>query len=174
MFVLNNYKLPEELRKEFKIAYGQIYSSVETAKKQLEGKTIICVGDRISYNAISHGIKPKMIIFDKKEQRKETEIKMRSVLETFSGKTIKARNPASHITAELWNAVKKGFEDVQPVKIMVDGEEDLAFLPVVLEAEVNDVVLYGFFDKGFVLTIVDNNLKKRCKELLSKFQVLGS
>lgn len=174
MFILNSYKLPEELRKEFKIAYGQIYSSIQTVKKQLEGKTLICIGDRISYNAISQGLKPKMIIFDKKEQRKDTDIKIRNVLETFSGKTFKVKNPASHITKELWDAIKNGFQTIQNIKIMVDGEEDLAFVPVVLESEVNDIVLYGFFDKGFVITIVDNNLKKRCKELLSKFEIMGS
>ncbi|MEM5777720.1 MAG: hypothetical protein QXJ06_04740, partial [Candidatus Aenigmatarchaeota archaeon] len=78
MFVLNNYRLPEHLRKEFKIAYGEIYSSVVNAKKELENKTIICVGDRISFNVLSSGLKPKIIIFDKKEQRKPTDLKIRN------------------------------------------------------------------------------------------------
>ncbi|MEM4367647.1 MAG: DUF359 domain-containing protein [Candidatus Aenigmatarchaeota archaeon] len=174
MFVLNNYRLPEHLRKEFKIAYGEIYSSVVNAKKELENKTIICVGDRISFNVLSSGLKPKIIIFDKKEQRKPTDLKIRNVLETYEGKTFYVNNPPSHITQDLIDAVKKAFLNVKPTKIMVEGEEDLAFLPVVLEAEIGDIVLYGFFDKGFVLTKVDNNLKKKCKELLSKFEVLGS
>jgi uncharacterized protein (UPF0218 family) len=166
--------LPESLRKEFKVAYGEIYSSVVNAKKKLEGKVLICIGDRISYNVITSGLKPKIIIFDKKEQRQPTDLKMRNVLETYGGKTFYAKNPPSHITEELMEAVKKAFGNVTSSKIMVDGEEDLAFLPVVLEAEEGDIVLYGFFDKGFVLTRVDNNLKKKCKELLSKFEVLGS
>ncbi len=174
MFVLNTYRLPESLRKEFKIAYGQIYSSVANAKKDLEGRVIICVGDRVSYNVITAGLKPKIIIFDKKEKREPTDIKTRNVLETFNGRTIYVKNPPSHITAELFEAVKNAFNSVTPTKIMIDGEEDLAFLPVLLEAEEGDAILYGFFDKGFVVTIVDNNLKKKFKELLNKFEVLGS
>jgi len=165
--------LPESLRKDFKVAYGEIYSSVVNAKKELEGKVIVCVGDRISYNTITAGLQPKIIIFDKKERRMPTDMKTRNVLETYKGKTFYARNPPSHITVELMEAVKKAFSCVGNAKIMVDGEEDLAFLPVVLEAEEGDIVLYGFFDKGFVLTKVDSNLKKKCKELLSKFEVVG-
>jgi len=174
VFVLNSYRLPESLRKEFKVAYGEIYSSVTNAKKEIEGKTIVCVGDRISFNAISAGLKPKIIIFDKKEQRMPTDMKMRSVLETYEGKTFYAKNPPSHITEELFDVVKKAFASVNSAKIMVDGEEDLAFVPAVLEAEEGDIILYGFFDKGFVLAKVNNNLKKKCKELLSKFEIVGS
>ena len=59
-------------------------------------------------------------------------------------------------------------------KISIDGEEDMAFLPAVLEAEIGSYVLYGFFDKGFVLTEVNNDLKKKMKELLKKFERVGS
>jgi uncharacterized protein (UPF0218 family) len=173
LFVLNAYRLPENLRKEFKVAYGEIYSSVASAKNDLEGKIVICIGDRISYNVITAGLKPKIIIFDKKERRVPTDLKTRNVLETYKGKTFYAKNPPSHITDELIQAVKDAFSCIGSAKIMVDGEEDLAFLPVVLEAEEGDIVLYGFFDKGFVLTKVDSNLKKKCKELLSKFEVVG-
>ncbi|MFH8080821.1 MAG: DUF359 domain-containing protein [Candidatus Aenigmatarchaeota archaeon] len=165
--------MPVSLRREFKIAYGEIYSSIVNVKKELEGKTIICVGDRVSYNAIVEGLRPKIVIFDKKEKRQPTDMKTRIVLETYEGKTFYVKNPPSHITSELIDAVKQAFKTPKPTKIMVDGEEDLAFLPVVLEAEEGDVILYGFFDKGFVVTKVDNNLKKKFNELLLKFEVVG-
>jgi len=171
---LNGYKLPENLRKEFKIAYGEIYLSVADAIKFLQNKTIISVGDRISYNVINAGLKPKVIIFDKLENKTSTSLKMRSVLETYDGKTIYVKNPPGCVTEELWNAVKQGLSLHIPVKIMVDGEEDMAFLPAILEAEENDVILYGFFDKGFVLTNVSNDLKKKFKKLLSQMEELGS
>lgn len=99
---------------------------------------------------------------------------MRNILETYDGRTIHVKNPQGHVTEDLWNAIKTALESFQSVKIMVDGEEDMSFLPAVLEASVGDAILYGFFDKGFVLTIVNNDLKKKCKELLSKMEKLGS
>lgn len=143
-------------------------------KKEVEKRIIISVGDRISYNLINNGFRPKIIIFDKKENRKPTDLKTRNLLETYEGRTIYVKNPPGHVTEELWNAIKIGLESIQLVKIMVDGEEDMAFLPAVLESSIGDAILYGFFDKGFVLTIVNNDLKKKFKELLSKMEKSGS
>lgn len=171
--ILNGYLLPQNLRVEFKKVYGELFTSVSNIKKLIENKFVITVGDRISYNMIQAGYKPRIIIFDKKEKRQPIPLEMRYVLETFNAKTFKAKNPPGHVTDELWNAVEQSFRSTTNTKIIVDGEEDLAFLPSVLESSVGDVVLYGFFDKGFVLTNVDNNLKEKCKKLLSKMDRIG-
>ncbi len=166
--------LPQTLRREFKIAYGQIYSSVENIQKIIDKKTVIAIGDRISFNLLCHGYEPKLIIFDKKEKKQSIPDEVKFKLESYKAKTSNVKNSPGTVTKELWKAVKNILESRENGKISVDGEEDMAFLPAALEAEIGSYVLYGFFDKGFVLTEVNNDLKKKMKELLKKFERAGS
>jgi uncharacterized protein (UPF0218 family) len=158
------------LRQEFKKAYGELFTSVSNISKLIEDKFVIAIGDVICYNMLQAGLTPRIMIFDRKEKRQEIPLKMRFVLETSDAKTFKVKNPPGCVTDELWNSIKQSLSLTTNAKIIVDGEEDMAFLPAVLECSVGDVILYGFFDKGFVLTNVDNNLKEKCKNLLSKME----
>ncbi len=162
--------MPQSLRSEFKKAYGEIFSSVDNIEKLVENKLVITVGDIISYNMIKAGYKPKLIIFDKRVNKQPTPIQVRAALETFEGKTFHVRNPPSGVTEELQSAIRKALDIQGNVKIFVDGEEDMAFLPAVLECNIGDAVLYGFFDKGFVLTNVDIDLKRKMKEFFNRFE----
>jgi len=55
--------------------------------------------------------------------------------------------------------------------IEVDGEEDLAPMIIHLLAPIGTNVLYGQPRQGVVLAITDLNMKRRCKHLLSLFEV---
>ena len=55
-----------------------------------------------------------------------------------------------------------------PVKIIVEGEEDLAVTPFVMEGDSDTVVLYGLMDKGFVLLKVNKDVKEKVRKLLEK------
>ncbi len=162
--------MPQSLRSEFKKAYGEIYTSVENIKDLLNDKRIISVGDIISYNLLRNKIYPKLMIIDQHEKKKPILLEKRVILETGEARTYRVENPAGSVTDELWNAIKEAMKTKGNTRIIINGEEDMAFLPAVLECEVGDLVLYGFFDKGFVLTKVNNDLKKKMKEFLSKFE----
>ncbi len=175
MFVLNeDLILPENLRKKFKIAYGQIYSSVENIRKIIDGRCVITIGDRISFNILKCGYKPKLIVFDGKEKKTDVPNEIKFKLESFKSKTYKIRNPPGTVTKELWASIRNSLDDKDTGKIIIDGEEDMAFLPAVLEAEIGSYILYGFFDKGFVLTDVNNDIKKKMKDLFNKFERVDS
>ncbi len=162
--------MPQSLRSEFKKAYGRIYSSVSSIAKDVEGKAIVAIGDRIGFNLLQNKIKPKVLIIDHKENNKSISREMMNTFDKFSAKEYRVSNPSGGVTQELWDAIKEALVATGKSKIIVNGEEDMAFLPAILECNEGDIVMYGFFDKGFVLTEVNNDLKKKMKFLLSKFE----
>ncbi len=140
----------------------------EGVKDQLEGKKVVCVGDIISANTIKTGINPDIIVFDLKRYRKEIDKETRKLLESFRGKILRVKNPSGIITKEFWKTVKESLESTEPVKIVVEGEEDLAVTPFIMEGDSDTVILYGLMDKGFVLVNVNKSVKEKVRKLLER------
>ncbi|MGB7994265.1 DUF359 domain-containing protein, partial [Methanoregula sp.] len=91
----------------------------------------------------------------------------------ISGKCIHVKNPPGTITDELINALTFAVEN-SPVTIMVEGEEDLAVIPLVIVAPLSSVVLYGQPHEGIVLRKIDEAAKTAAKELLGQFTVINN
>ncbi|MBD3155485.1 MAG: DUF359 domain-containing protein [Candidatus Aenigmarchaeota archaeon] len=119
---------------------------------------------------IGAGFEPDIIVYDLRRYRKEVEKKTRKILESFRGEIFKVRNPPSTITKEFWNAIKESLELGKPAKIIVEGEEDLAVTPFIMEGDYDTVVLYGLLDKGFVFTEIDKDLKDKVGKLLERMK----
>lgn len=128
----------------------------------------MCVGDIISVNVIKAGVCPDIIVFDLKGYRKDIDVKTRRILENFKGKILRVKNPTGMITKDFWEVIKMSLKVKGPVKIIVDGEEDLAVTPFIMEGDSDIVILYGLFNKGFVLVNVNKYVKERVRKLLKK------
>ena len=72
------------------------------------------------------------------------------------------------ITKELWEVIKESLKVKGPVKIIIDGEEDLAVTPFIMEGDSDTVILYGLLNKGFVLVNVNKSVKEKVRKLLEK------
>ena len=57
-----------------------------------------------------------------------------------------------------------------PTLIYVEGEEDLAVIPLVMAADEGGVVLYGQPGEGVVVREVDGKAKEKAKEMLALFE----
>ena len=164
------YFLPRSLRLAFRKAYGETYLDVNEIREELKNSFVVSVGDVVSFNLIKSGIKPNVIVFDEKCKREATDFDIKKTLVDYEARLMIVKNPASHITPQLWKAVKDALKSEEPVKIFVEGEEDLAVLPFVLEAEEGTLILYGL--EGFVVAIrVDQEIKKVCEDLLKRMKV---
>lgn len=119
---------------------------------------------------IKAGFRPDIIVYDLKRYRKDIEKDTRKILENFPGKIFKVRNPPSMITQEFWDIIQESLELRKPAKIVVEGEEDLAVTPFVMEGDMDTVILYGLLDRGFVLVEIDKDLKDKVKKLLEQMQ----
>jgi hypothetical protein len=149
--------IPRELRSFFKKPFGELYrgEGVEVARKikdRLKGEKLIIVGDVTLKNMLAVGVKPDLAIVDLKTRRGIEEV------QELSGRVVKAKNPAGMISKELWECIHEAVEKPGTL-ILVEGEEDLAVLPCIIEADWDTVILYGQPDEGIVLVRVDEEKK---------------
>lgn len=157
------------MRDEFRKPYGKLYTTTpEDVKSQIKGKKVVCVGDVISANTINAGIEPDIIVIDLRKSRKELDSKTRRVLENFGGKTVRVENPPGVIKSKFWEVIKESLQSNCPVKIIVEGEEDLAVTPFIMEGDSDTVILYGLMEKGFVLVNINKDVKEKVRKLLDR------
>jgi hypothetical protein len=166
---MKNLRVPEELRVLFRKPFGKLYKGKGLApasriKKELKDEKVIIVGDITLKNALEVGIRPSLAIIDLKTKR-ENRKKLKN------SETI-VKNPAGMITEELWDEIHEKI-DIDGARIIVDGEEDLAVLPCVLEADWDTVILYGQPDEGIVLVRVDEEKKMEASILLKMLTPIG-
>jgi uncharacterized protein (UPF0218 family) len=62
--------------------------------------------------------------------------------------------------------IKKAFTMNSPVRLIVNGEEDLLVLPVCIHAPENSIVLYGQPNKGLVLVQITTEIRNKAQTLL--------
>jgi len=122
---------------------------------------IITVGDRTTEKMIDFGLIPSLQIIDGVEKREKRELPK---LENATKLTVD--NPAAEITAQSIDVIKQAFTLQSPVRIVVNGEEDLLVIPVCVHAPENSVVLYGQPNKGLVIVKVTPEIRNKTQGLL--------
>ncbi|MEA3166125.1 MAG: GTP-dependent dephospho-CoA kinase [Thermoplasmata archaeon] len=182
------YVLPDGLRGELAGAFGPIVQSAGLIAA-LEGADIVlAVGDVVSLTLKTLGVTPRLFVCDYQTQRglpgKGSAAAMAAAakdaandktlyeleLGTWGELSFRVRNPAASITREAWDAIRLGLQhDEGPVRVVVEGEEDLLGIPCFLEAPNGSVVLYGMPNQGVVVVRVDAAFKARVAALLAKF-----
>jgi uncharacterized protein (UPF0218 family) len=155
--------LPEEHRGLFKEPFGTLYRSVDEVIPLIGGREVYTVGDIVTHNLLKKGISPAVSVIDGHTMRSPC-----SRLPAVHGDAIQVRNPAGTITDELIRALELAVRK-SPATIIVDGEEDLAVIPLVLIARDGAIVLYGQPGKGVVFRIVDDTARKTANHLLAYF-----
>lgn len=167
--------LPQDLREKLKKPLGKLYSGDNCMEKlkddmeKCEGK-IITVGDMVTYSAIKAGIVPDVAIVDEKTLRNRVSIEVIEDIKQFFSKTIKAVNPAGTITLDLIASIKEALNSKHPVRIFIEGEEDLAALPAIALAPLSSVIIYGQPSMGVVAVKVTNSKKKLARAIMEKME----
>ena len=139
---MEDLKLPDELRSYLRKPMGKLFTgegleAMEQAKRELGDGNLIVVGDESYRNALKLGLKPKLAVVDfkvKREEIGEYELK---------GEVRRVKNPAGWITKQLWDAIHEALNSEGEQVVLVDGEEDLAVLPCIIEAEWGDDIYTG-------------------------------
>lgn len=154
---MKDLTISKEIRPLLKKPFGKVFKGkdltpAEDIKEHIKGEKVIVVGDVTLKNILAVGIKPTLAVIDLKTKREIIEEP------AFKEKTINVKNPPGMITKELWDKIHEGME-TQGSLIIVDGEEDLAVLPCILEADWDSIVLYGQPDEGIVMVKVTEEKK---------------
>ena len=159
-------KLPDSLRDQMKVPLGILLLENQTQKNEIQkhltdNSYIITVGDRTTEKMINFDLIPSLQIIDGQEKREKREPPK---LENATELTVD--NPAAQITSQSISAIKKAFTMKSPVRILVDGEEDLLVLPACVHAPDNAVVMYGQPHEGLVIAKITTEIRNKAQSLL--------
>ncbi len=156
--------LTEKLRAELQKVHGELLEPWEV--KALRGP-FITVGDVVTHTLIEMGVDIKLAIVDYKTLRGDVDFQD---VRGFGKSVVRVKNPPGTITPELWRAVRDAME-MDGVKIEVDGEEDLAVIPVVYFAPIGANVIYGMPNTGLALIKVTEDDKRKAIAIVKEMEV---
>ncbi|ACL15972.1 GTP-dependent dephospho-CoA kinase family protein [Methanosphaerula palustris] len=157
-------RLPDEHRALFRNPFGTLYPEFSMVLPHLAGRAIYTVGDVVTANILAAGILPAIAIIDGYTRRLPCPPAL-----LHQARQILVKNPAGAITDELIAAIGDAAAN-PPALIVVEGEEDLAVLPVILAVPDGGFLLYGQPGEGAVLCTVDQQAKERAREMLALFE----
>jgi pantetheine-phosphate adenylyltransferase len=162
-------KLAENLRKNFQKPFGELLKNIDYSLR-IKNHLVITVGDIATKNFNVRSLGQNISVVDFKVAREKKFANMRELGFAGNENIHKVDNPAGHITSGLF---RKLAEIIKPsmqerVVLQVNGEEDLAVLPLVLLAPLNTVIYYGQPGKGLVEVTVSEETKNRAYSLISK------
>jgi uncharacterized protein (UPF0218 family) len=154
---METINIPENLRTLFKEPFGDLFEGdglepAKRVKELLKDERVIAVGDVTVRNLLEVGIRPALAIVDLKTKRESLEAY------DLKGEMVTAKNPPGQITADLQEKIHEAITK-DGIIIQVDGEEDLAVLPCILEADWDSVILYGQPSRGMVMVRVTEESK---------------
>ena len=159
--------LPESLRDELKIPLGVLLPENQTDKTNIQkhltdNSYLITVGDRTTEKMIDFGLIPSLQIIDNLEKRK----KRLSPKLSDSTTEMFVDNPPAEITPQSIDAIKKAFSTNPPVRLNINGEEDLLVIPVCIYAPENAIVMYGQPHEGLVIVKITAEIRNKTQRLL--------
>jgi len=160
-------QLPDDLRDQLKNPLGNLIKDNDIDKeniiKEISAESVlITVGDRTTENMLQLGLKPQIQIIDGLEKRNQRIVPTDVAVNT----NLSCRNPPGEITEESIQVIQKAFSSESPVRITVDGEEDLLVLPVCIFAPKNSVVMYGQPNEGLVIVHITPEIRAKVQKIL--------
>ncbi|MCL4314530.1 MAG: DUF359 domain-containing protein [Candidatus Thermoplasmatota archaeon] len=154
----SRYCLDDSTRNEVEKAEHRI---CDPSKVIVEGHAaIVTVGDYTTEVIEKLGARIKLQIVDLKTKRMEK-------YEHRPG-AVQVVNPAGCISDDLIAAVRKALSGDADVRIEVEGEEDLAVIPVIMAAEDDTVVFYGVPDTGMACITVNMESRIRVRDIFQR------
>jgi adenylate kinase len=173
--ISSDLKVPEGMKPRLRQHFGELVRGewkqiINDLEREIGGEMpmTISVGDHCSYHLIENGFVPDIIVIDNVERRSpfEKEIK-------FDGMEVKIKNKAGTISLQMWKALEKiirEHEAGERIKLVIDGEEDLAALPCMIFAPDGSYVFYGMFDQGMMKIVVSEKVKREALKVLHEIQ----
>ena len=159
-------RLPDEHRAEFKDPLGPVYADPAALLEAVTGQ-LVTIGDVVSYHMIEAGRVPDVAVVDGRSERTAVDPEIDAVLQSSPVEQLRATNPPGQLTMSLVSALKDAIDREGRVQVVVDGEEDLATVPVVLLAPRGTAVVYGQPGRGMVHIDVTPENQSRARSLLA-------
>ena len=150
-----------------KLFEAEVLDDESFARLVKSAPMVTTVGDRVTDTLGAMGRVPDVQIVDSKENRKA-----RKPPDVPYVRLVRAKNPAGTITAQALDGIREAFGGSKPVRVLVEGEEDLLAIPAVIFAPISSTVFYGQPGEGIVAVKVDARSKSSCREILGKMGIV--
>lgn len=165
-------QLPPSTRKKLKRPINKLYTHFDASVlKKLSKSTLFTVGDVVTKTCNQLGFPPQIAVVDFKVARKRRFTNTKEL--GFSGKemALLARNPPGKLTPSLFRVLVRSISASRKgrVIVFVDGEEDLAVLPLILVSPLGCFILYGQPQQGVVAVEVTAALKEQASKIIATF-----
>jgi len=169
--IRHGYILTEKLREVLKEPLGLLVLNNELTYEKIvhridKSGLIVTVGDATTHRLINLGIIPSIQIVDGREMRFPRSLPI-SIIKT----ELRASNPAGHISRDSLRVLSTAIKAIKPVRIIVDGEEDLLVLPAIVFFPNCTSILYGQPRRGMVIIKVNQNSKEMAISIINKMIV---
>jgi hypothetical protein len=163
--------LPKNLRNELKIPLGKLIQNNSSEKedyirKIYSEKVVITVGDATTELLLQMGLIPLLHIIDGQEKREKRSLPLTDMINT----ELTVKNNSGEVSTESFNLLKTIFKEKPPIRLLVDGEEDLLVLPICLFAPENSVVMYGQPNEGLVITEITNEVRDKVQKIVNQMK----
>jgi uncharacterized protein (UPF0218 family) len=151
--------------------FGTLVPDKEVTKQKVEstlkgaGK-VVAVGDATTERLISLGIVPDVAVIDGMERRSK-----RSHPADYYARELRCRNPAGTISKDAVKALQEALKAEPPVRVLVEGEEDLLALPAFALAPEGSIILYGQPLEGLVVVRITPAKQKQAKDLMDRIGI---
>ena len=159
----SEFVISEEIRKEITQSNGVICTP-DNILKEYQGKRIIAVGDVTTAVLHKAGISPFIEIVDLKTKR-GSEGEFQSVPGSH-----KLRNDPATLSHDLFLLIEALMESGGG-RIEIDGEEDLAVIPIIFYSDLNTVVTYGIPDVGMACIPVNLEVKNLVTQMIERMEI---
>ena len=163
--------LPENLRNELKIPLGKLILNSSSEKENYirsvySERIVITVGDATSELLLQMGLTPLLHIVDGQEKRQKRSPPLANSITT----ELTCKNSPGKIEDENFDLIKNIFSKKPPIRLIVEGEEDLLVLPVCLFAPENSVVMYGQPNEGLVIAEITDELRDKVQKIVNQMK----
>jgi len=153
-----------------KTPFGTLIQDEKVTKDKIKGflknaRKVISVGDSTTDRLISFGILPDLSVIDGKERRLK---RSNSMSNSNFQKELRCSNSAGTISREAVSLLQDALRSHYPVRVIVDGEEDMLALPIFSIAPDCSVVLYGQPLEGIVIVKITPKTRKKAKDLMDR------
>lgn len=179
--------LNDELISILKKPLGDFIPDNEVTKQKIltyvkEASLVAAVGDATTSRLFSFDIVPEISVLDGRERRSKVEYPYPSKIDCSVDSVdeqsiatiyeLRCTNPPSTISKNAFSVLNFAMEGKRfPVRILVEGEEDLLTLPIVSMSPDRAIVLYGQPLEGIVIVRVTETIRKKAKSLMDSIEV---
>ncbi len=167
------YRLPDDLRSKLAQPLGRVFAGEEAGGQEFQtvvrqAPMVVTVGDRVTDTLGALGRTPDVQVIDGVERRAR-----REPPNVPYARMVKVKNPAGTLTQGAIAGMKEAFHGMKPVRVQVEGEEDLMAMLAIAVAPVSAMVFYGQPGVGVVAVKVNAVSKARNRVILAKMGITG-